>query len=47
MGAGQGHEAFYQEIADEAGIESWEMDRLVFRFNGHFLEAIEKPATEA
>jgi len=30
-------EVFYQGIAKEAGINCWELDRLLFNFNDYFL----------
>jgi hypothetical protein len=45
------HERFYQEIAREAGLEGWEVDRLLFQHQGEFLAAIstgrEEQATDA
>lgn len=34
------HERFYQEIAREAGLEGWEVDRLLYQHQGEFLAAI-------
>jgi hypothetical protein len=34
------HEAFYQEVAADAGLEPWELDRLLYQFKAHFLAAI-------
>ena len=34
------HESFYQEIAEEAGLEAWEVDRLLYNFKEHFESAI-------
>lgn len=33
-------EAFYVAIAHEAGIEPWELDRLLYNFTDHFLNAV-------
>ncbi len=33
-------ERFYQEIADEAGLQGWEVDRLLYEHTDHFLAAI-------
>jgi len=33
-------ERFYQEIAQEAGISGWELDRLLYNYTDHFLSAI-------
>ena len=27
------HERFYQELAKEAGLQPWELDRLLYHFN--------------
>lgn len=34
------HEAFYRQIAQDAQLEPWEMDRLLYGFKDHFLAAI-------
>lgn len=34
------HEKFYLDIAKEAGIQGWELDRLLFHYNKYFIEAI-------
>jgi hypothetical protein len=34
------HEAFYCEIAREAKLEPWEVDRLLYQFRDDFLRAI-------
>ena len=34
------HERFYQDIATEAGLQGWELDRLLFNHTDHFLAAI-------
>lgn len=34
------HERFYQEIAREAGIQGWELDRLLYNYKDHFISAI-------
>jgi thermostable 8-oxoguanine DNA glycosylase len=33
-------EGFYQEVAEEAGIEGWDLDRLVYNYTQDFLEAL-------
>ncbi len=33
-------ERFYQEIAEEVGLEGWEVDRLLYNYKDHFLAAI-------
>jgi len=33
-------ERFYQEIAKEAGLQGWEVDRLLYEYNDHFLADI-------
>ena len=33
-------EAFYRDIACEAGLEAWEVDRLLYQFRDDFLDAI-------
>ena len=33
-------EAFYLEIAGEAGLTGWELDRLLYNFTDYFEEAI-------
>jgi hypothetical protein len=35
------HEAYYCGIARDAGLEPWEVDRLLYHFNPHFLASIE------
>ena len=44
------HELFYQGIAREAGLEGWEVDRLLYNHQGEFLDIIgagrEEPATD-
>ncbi len=34
------HERFYQEVAEEAGLQGWEVDRLLYNHQGEFLDAI-------
>ncbi len=34
------HERFYQDIAKKAGLQGWELDRLLFNYTDHFLAAI-------
>lgn len=34
------HEKFYLNIAREAGIEGWELDRLIYGHKGEFLNAL-------
>ena len=38
------HEAFYRQVAQDAKLEPWEMDRLLYGFKDHFLSAIEGAA---
>ncbi len=33
-------ERFYQQIAEEAGLQGWELDRLLYNYTNHFLSAI-------
>lgn len=33
-------ERFYQDIAEEAGLQGWELDRLLYNYTDHFLAAI-------
>ncbi len=35
----QQHEEFYLEVAREAGLNGWELDRLIFNFLGEFVPA--------
>jgi hypothetical protein len=41
------HERFYQEIAREAELEGWEVDRLLYNHQGEFLDIIEDGAPRA
>ena len=34
------HERFYQELAGEASLQPWELDRLLYHFTEHFLVAL-------
>ena len=34
------HERFYQELALEAGLQPWELDRLLYHFNDHILASL-------
>jgi hypothetical protein len=34
------HERFYQEVAEDAGLQGWEVDRLLYNHLGEFLDAI-------
>jgi hypothetical protein len=34
------HEEFYLSIAKEAGLNGWELDRLLYNYNDHFLRGI-------
>lgn len=34
------HESFYQDIAKEAGLSGWELDRLLYNYTDKFLAAI-------
>ena len=43
----QAHEAFFQEIAGDAGLEPWELDRLLYQFTDHFLKAIREPSVDS
>lgn len=36
------HETFYCAVASDAGLEPWEVDRLLYQFRDHFIEAIQK-----
>lgn len=36
------HERFYQDIAREAGLEAWELDRLLYNYRDYFLEGLKK-----
>jgi len=38
------HERFYQELAYQAGLEPWELDRLLYEYKAHFLAEIERAA---
>lgn len=40
------HERFYQDIAEEAGLQGWELDRLLFNFTDHFLTVISASKAE-
>ena len=40
FGTYEEEERFYQEIAREAGISGWEVDRLLYNYTDHFLAAI-------
>jgi hypothetical protein len=31
---------FYREIAQQAGLQGWELDRLLYNYTDHFLAAI-------
>jgi hypothetical protein len=31
------HERFYQELASDAGLQPWELDRLLYHFNNEIL----------
>src|SRR3712207_4478772 len=39
-------ERFYQDIAEEAGLQGWEVDRLLYEYTDHFLAAIAASETE-
>lgn len=41
------HEAFFQQVAEEADLEPWELDRLLYQFTDHFLTAIEGPSLDS
>jgi len=34
------HENFYLEVAKEAGLEGWELDRLMYNFQGYLLNSL-------
>src|SRR5215213_2513993 len=34
------HEAFYRQLASDAGLQPWELDRLLYQFNGPILARI-------
>jgi N-glycosylase/DNA lyase len=34
------HERFYQEVAQEAGLEAWELDRLLYNHRDFFLDGL-------
>jgi hypothetical protein len=36
------HEKFYLDIAKEAKLQGWELDRLLYQFNGEFIEKLLK-----
>jgi hypothetical protein len=38
------HERFYQELASDARLEPWELDRLLYEFKEHFLAEIQRAA---
>ncbi len=38
------HEAFYRQIAQDAQLEPWEMDRLLYGFKDHCVAAIGRTA---
>jgi hypothetical protein len=35
-----GHEQFYLDVANEAGLSGWELDRLLFNFREEVLEGL-------
>lgn len=39
-------ERFYQQIAEEAGLEGWELDRLLYSYTDQFLTVISQARTE-
>lgn len=39
-------ERFYQEIAEEAGLQGWDLDRLLYNYTDHFLSAIAASESE-
>ena len=39
FGTYEEEERFYQEIAREADISGWELDRLLYNYTDHFLAA--------
>jgi hypothetical protein len=38
------HEAFYQDVAQEAGIDGWDLDRLLYNFRDDLLRSIKTVA---
>jgi hypothetical protein len=38
------HEAFYQTVAAEAGIQPWELDRALYWYNDRALAALGQPS---
>ena len=34
------HERFYLDVAHEAGLEGWELDRLIYNYRDYFLERV-------
>jgi hypothetical protein len=36
------HEKFYLDIAKEANLQGWELDRLLYQFNNEFIEQLQK-----
>jgi hypothetical protein len=40
------HESFYLDVAKRAGVNGWELDRLIFNFRGE-VEAMLRAASQA
>lgn len=36
----EAHEEFYRQLARDAGMDAWDLDRLLFNYRDHFLAAI-------
>ena len=36
------HEAFYREVARDAGMDAWDLDRIMYRFQGELLSAVRR-----
>ena len=41
------HEAFYLSVAADAGLNGWELDRLMFNFQGEFLNGVRQNLNSA
>jgi thermostable 8-oxoguanine DNA glycosylase len=41
------HERFYLEIASQAGLKGWELDRLLYNYRDHFLDRISRRLSAA
>lgn len=40
------HEAFYQQIAEEAGLQAWEVDRLIYNFKDRLIQSLDATAQQ-